>query len=67
MNTPEIGSKWTIEGMTGSVRQINKRGRGYQVEFNVESDDEAPIEIGSGEAHYAVIRLRHFLKAAKPL
>lgn len=67
MNTPEIGSKWEIDGMTGNVRQINKRGRGYQVEFNVESDADGSVVLGQNEAHYAVIRLRDFLKAAKPL
>lgn len=56
MNTPEIGSKWTHDGVECRVVNVNKRGRGFQV---------CVIWTASGES--ARFRLRDFTKAAKPL
>lgn len=58
MNTPEIGSKWILDGLQCEVTSIHKRGRGYQVVVRKEG---YPDELGFIE------RLRDFLKAAKPL
>ena len=54
MNTPEIGSKWAVNGDECEVTAIRKRGRGYQVE----------VRFVDGFTRH---RLRDFLKAAKPL
>ena len=56
MNTPEIGSKWAVNGDECEVTAIRKRGRGYQVDATF-ADGAVTL----------VYRLRDFLKAAKPL
>ena len=55
-NIPQVGSKWTHDGVECDVSEVKKRGRGYQVGVTFRN---------SGDR--ATYRLRDFLKAAKPL
>ena len=54
-NTPEVGSRWTHDGVECTVTSVAKRGRGYQV--NVEF---------SSSGDRAKFRLADFRKVAKP-
>lgn len=54
-NIPEVGSRWTHDGVECTVTSVTKRGRGYQVHVEFRN---------SGDR--AKFRLADFRKAAKP-
>lgn len=54
---PEVGSRWTIDGASVTVKEVRKKGRGYYVA--VESMDANGSPVGGRE------RLQDFRKKAK--
>lgn len=62
-NIPQVGSKWQFGTRECEVEAVKKRGRGYQVEIS----EQVVPDFAPNLRSVRPVRLRDFLKAAKPL